>query len=105
MAHCSRDRHGVEAGTDQSGRVEVPVIVRRQLAYSGRVARFVEPCAQRGGGGRATRQEPSSRLCVSLNANDKLRVVGYQRNYGGDSQSLDTGATALSFEVLWVDEQ
>lgn len=47
----------------------------------------------------------ASRLCVSLNANDKLRVVGYQRNYGGDSQSLDTGATALSFEVLWVDEQ
>lgn len=47
----------------------------------------------------------ASRLCVSLNANDKLRVVGYQRNYGGDSQILDTGATALSFEVLWVDEQ
>lgn len=47
----------------------------------------------------------ASRLCVSLNANDKLRVVGYQRNYGGESQSVDSGATSLSFEVLWVDEQ
>lgn len=46
----------------------------------------------------------ASRLCVALNANDKLRVVGYQRNYGGDSRPLDTGATALSFEALWVDE-
>ncbi|MBT1676001.1 hypothetical protein [Curtobacterium aurantiacum] len=47
----------------------------------------------------------ASRLCVSLNANDKLRVVGYQRNYGGQSTAIDAGSTSLTFEVLWVDEQ
>lgn len=46
----------------------------------------------------------AQRNLVSLNAGDALRVVGYQRNYGGQSVALDDGATSLTFEVEWQDE-
>lgn len=46
----------------------------------------------------------ASRMLVSLNAGDTLRVVGYQRNYGGQTVGLDDGATSLTFEVMWQDE-
>lgn len=61
-------------------------------------------------GDRASNQSNSvgpsltaTRLAVQLNAGDKLRMVGFQSNYGQNTVSLDDGATSLTFEVIWQD--
>jgi len=45
-----------------------------------------------------------TRQVVRLNAGDTLRVVAYQRNYGGNSVQLDTGDSSLLFECIWNDD-
>ncbi|PYY57778.1 hypothetical protein DEJ17_09770 [Curtobacterium sp. MCSS17_011] len=62
-------------------------------------------------GDRASNQSssvsPSStamRLAVQLNEGDKLRMAGFQDNYGANTVGVDDGATSLTFEVVWLDK-
>jgi hypothetical protein len=73
-----------------------PDMIARSVTYPGDQGSYNNP--------NVSPTNTASRLLVALNAGDVLRVVGYQRNFQGQTVGLDDGETSLTFEVQWKAE-
>ena len=75
--------------------LERPELLSRTVVYPGDQGSYNDP--------KVSPTVVASSMLVALNAGDVLRVVGYQRNYQGQTVELDDSETSLTFEVLWQD--